>query len=146
MALLELHGVAVSIDGTPIVHDASLSLAEREVLAIQGASGCGKTTLLRAIAGLEPEVSGSMSYAGADLTSVPPERRNIGFVFQEGALFPHLNVGRNLGFGLRHLDAEARQAKIDELLALVRLEGLTDRYPHQLSGGQRQRVAESVRI
>jgi iron(III) transport system ATP-binding protein len=141
MALLELINLAVRIDGTPIVHDASLTLQERDVVAIQGASGCGKTTLLRAIAGLEPEVTGTMRYTGQDLIAVAPEHRNIGFVFQEGALFPHLSVAKNLGFGLRHLEPDPRRARIDELLALVRLEGLGERLPHQLSGGQRQRVA-----
>lgn len=141
MALLELHRVAVCIDGSPIVHDVSLDLAERETLAIQGPSGCGKTTLLRAIAGLEPEVTGTMTYGGRDLVRLPAERRNLGFVFQEGALFPHLSVGKNVGFGLRGLAADARRARVEELLDLVRLGGLADRLPHQLSGGQRQRVA-----
>ncbi len=118
-----------------------MTLEEREVVAIQGPSGCGKTTLLRGIAGLEPEVVGTMRYQGRDLIAAAPEHRNIGFVFQEGALFPHLSVTKNLSFGLRHLEAEARQARVDELLALVRLDDLGSRLPHQLSGGQRQRAA-----
>ncbi len=141
MPLLELESVAVRIAGHPIVHDAALTVDEREVLAIQGPSGCGKTTLLRAIAGLEPETSGTLTYDGSDLGAVPAERRNLGFVFQEGALFPHLTVAKNVGFGLRDLDRDARAARVAELLDLVRLDGLGDRLPHQLSGGQRQRVA-----
>jgi putative spermidine/putrescine transport system ATP-binding protein len=106
-----------------------------------GPSGCGKTTLLRIIAGLEtPDAGGRVFFGGEDVTPLPIERRNVGMVFQSYALFPNMSVAENVGYGLR-IRGELTQAKIDELLALVKLEGLGSRRVDQLSGGQRQRVA-----
>ena len=126
-----------------VVRDLSLAVAEGEILALLGSSGCGKTTTLRLIAGLERvdggciEIDGEL-VAGAGL-HLPPEKRRIGMVFQDYALFPHLSVGRNVGFGLgRGADAAYR---IDEALDLVGLSGFADRMPQELSGGQQQRVA-----
>jgi iron(III) transport system ATP-binding protein len=130
---------------TPVVRALSLSLARGEIGCLLGGSGCGKTTVLRAIAGFEPVQQGSIRIedelvSSAD-TLLAPERRRIGMVFQDYALFPHLNVARNVGFGLHGLDRPAWRARVDEMLALVGLEDMAERYPHALSGGQQQRVA-----
>ncbi|MBX9960887.1 MAG: ABC transporter ATP-binding protein [Burkholderiaceae bacterium] len=127
------------------VADVSLSLRAGEIGVLIGPSGCGKTTLLRAVAGLEPVSSGEIRLAGqvvsrADLQT-PPEERRIGMVFQDYALFPHLDVGRNVGFGIAHLPPAQREARVREVLGLVGLQGSEARYPHELSGGQQQRVA-----
>jgi molybdate transport system ATP-binding protein len=112
-----------------------------------GPSGCGKTTVLRALAGLERPEHGSITFAGETWldaergTNRMPQQRDVGFLFQEYALFPHLNVAANVGFGLRTLPPGERRRRIDELLGLFELGGLAERYPQQLSGGQRQRVA-----
>lgn len=129
------------------VQAVSLSLARGEIGVLIGPSGCGKTSLLRAIAGLEPLFSGRIrleSQALADANSgmhCPAEDRRVGLVFQDFALFPHLSVAANIAFGLRQLQAGARLARIEEMLALVGLEHAARRMPHQLSGGQQQRVA-----
>jgi len=127
------------------VDGVSFGLAAGEIGVLIGPSGCGKTTLLRAVAGLERATSGKIALQGetvsGDSTHVPPEQRRIGMVFQDYALFPHLNVERNVAFGIKHLDAKARLARVREVLALVGLDGMQGRYPHELSGGQQQRVA-----
>jgi sulfate transport system ATP-binding protein len=127
--------------------DVSLQVAPGEFVALLGPSGSGKTSLLRAIAGLESPASGRIAIAGKDMTTTPPQQRGIGFVFQQYALFRHMSVADNIGFGLmvrprarRPAPAEIAQ-RVAELLELVQLPGLGDRYPGQLSGGQRQRVA-----
>ncbi|OQA47630.1 MAG: Sulfate/thiosulfate import ATP-binding protein CysA [Chloroflexi bacterium ADurb.Bin325] len=129
----------------PVVHDISFEVAEGEILALVGPSGCGKTTTLRLIAGLERPDSGVIRLGGrvvaSDTIQVPPERRDVGMVFQDHALFPHLSVFDNVAFGLRGLSRSARRARVAELLELVGLRGLAARYPHALSGGERQRVA-----
>jgi iron(III) transport system ATP-binding protein len=143
--LLQLSNVSFAHGPQPVVQDVHLGLAAREVLVIVGASGSGKTTLLRLIAGLERPASGSITLGGTVLsdpgTFVPPEQRPIGMVFQGLALFPHLTVAKNVGFGLRHLPREEREQRVADELRSVGLEGLGGRYPHQLSGGQQQRVA-----
>ena len=120
-------------------------LKTNEIVCLLGASGCGKTTLLKAIAGLLPLESGDITVNGRTIvdrhTWLPPEKRNIGMIFQDYALFPHLTVAENIAFGLRDWDRAKVAAKIREMLALVHLGGLDGRYPHQLSGGQQQRVA-----
>ena len=129
----------------PAVEGASLGLRAGDIGVLIGPSGCGKTTLLRAVAGLE-RVSAGEIRLGDELVSgarrhVAPEARRIGMVFQDYALFPHLDVGRNVGFGLKHLAPAARDKRVAEVLALVDLAGSERRYPHELSGGQQQRVA-----
>ena len=138
---VSLVSVTRRIGGRAIVNDVTLEVRERELLTLVGPSGCGKSTLLRLIAGLERPTSGAVALGGLDVTGVAPERRRIGLVLQEHALFPHLTVGRNVAFGLRRLDRRRRAERIDEMLELVRLPGTSRRYPHELSGGEQQRVA-----
>ena len=129
----------------PAVHGATLSLQAGEIGVLIGPSGCGKTTLLRAVAGLERACAGTIALDGQAVSGahlhLPPEQRRIGMVFQDYALFPHLDVGRNVGFGLRGLPAPERARRVAEVLALVDLPGSERRFPHELSGGQQQRVA-----
>jgi iron(III) transport system ATP-binding protein len=126
------------------VNRLSLDVLSGEVVALLGPSGSGKSTVLRLIAGFERPDDGAISIAGRLVASrtvhVPPERRGVGMVFQDYALFPHLTVAQNVAFGLR-CDPSARAARVTELLGLVGLSGLEARYPHELSGGQQQRVA-----
>ena len=125
------------------VREVSLEILPGEFFSLLGPSGCGKTTTLRMIAGFERPDEGRVLLGGSDVTQTPPHRRPVNTVFQSYALFPHLNVADNVGFGLRfsNLDKAAKRRKIAEALALVRLEGFERRKPHQLSGGQQQRVA-----
>ena len=127
------------------VQGASLALNAGDIGVLIGPSGCGKTTLLRAVAGLEHVSSGEIRLASELVSSarvdVPPEQRRIGMVFQDYALFPHLDVARNVGFGLRHVNAADRASRVAQVLALVDLAGSEQRFPHELSGGQQQRVA-----
>ncbi|MBD2312226.1 ABC transporter ATP-binding protein [Desertifilum sp. FACHB-1129] len=132
----------------PAIAQVSLSLQQGEILSLLGPSGCGKTTLLRLVAGFEKPQQGSIEIAGQPVAGngiwVPPEKRDVGIVFQDYALFPHLSVGDNIAFGLQQsksISKDSIQKRIQEALALVRLEGLQKRYPHELSGGQQQRVA-----
>lgn len=128
-----------------VVRDVSFGLHAGDIGVLIGPSGCGKTTLLRAVAGLEPVSKGTVRLGGqivsSDTVNVAPELRQIGMVFQDYALFPHLNVGRNVGFGIDHLPRHERAQRVAEVLALVGLEGHEQRFPHELSGGQQQRVA-----
>jgi thiamine transport system ATP-binding protein len=139
--MLELKDVSVSYDRTPAVRDASLELPDGQVLAVLGPSGCGKSTLLRAVAGLEPLVAGTISWDGSDLERVPTHKRGFALMFQDGQLFNHLTVARNIGYALRLRRSSGIAARVEELLALVGLEGYADRLPATLSGGERQRVA-----
>jgi iron(III) transport system ATP-binding protein len=115
------------------------------IACLLGASGCGKTTVLRCIAGFEPVLGGTVAIDGSVLSapglSLPPERRRIGVVFQDYALFPHLTVAGNIAFGLRHATTAERDARVTDLLEVVGLVGLGEKYPQELSGGQQQRVA-----
>jgi iron(III) transport system ATP-binding protein len=128
-----------------VVERLSLALSRGAIGCLLGASGCGKTTVLRAIAGFEPLLGGGIELDGETVAgagrNLPPERRRVGVMFQDYALFPHLDVAANIGFGLRGLSRAARHARIDELLALVGLAGEGGAFPHELSGGQQQRVA-----
>ncbi|WP_333905810.1 ABC transporter ATP-binding protein [Delftia acidovorans] len=129
----------------PAVQGVTLNLAAGDIGVLIGPSGCGKTTLLRAVAGLEPVSGGEIRIDGqlvgsADF-SLPPEQRRIGMVFQDYALFPHLNVGRNVAFGIHHLPKARQAERVAEVLELVGLAGSAQRFPHELSGGQQQRVA-----
>jgi iron(III) transport system ATP-binding protein len=127
------------------VSDISFEMKNGEILALVGPSGCGKTTTLRLIAGLDRPDSGLIQLEGRVLTSetefVPPERRGVGMIFQEHALFPHLTVFENVAFGLLGQKPTEVRAKVKELLRMVEMEPLANRYPHQLSGGERQRAA-----
>jgi thiamine transport system ATP-binding protein len=141
--LLVLDDVAIAYDGVPAVAGVSLALDEGEVLAVLGPSGCGKSTLLRAIAGLEPLRGGRVLAGGADQARVPTHRRGFALMFQDGQLFDHLTVARNVGYPLRLRRvgrAEVRR-RVGELLDLVGLGSYADRLPGTLSGGERQRVA-----
>jgi spermidine/putrescine ABC transporter ATP-binding subunit len=140
---LSLQGVTLSFGGAQAVDDLTLAVAEGEFLTLLGPSGCGKSTTLRIIAGYAVPDSGDVFVRGKRITHLSPQRRNIGMVFQNYALFPHLTVARNIGFALsvRRETARAVERRVKEMLRLVRLEGFDDRLPSQLSGGQQQRVA-----
>jgi thiamine transport system ATP-binding protein len=139
--MLSLRDVSVSYDGVPAVEDVSFDLPDGLVMAVLGPSGSGKSTVLRAIAGLEPLTRGTISWDGADLAGTPTHKRGFALMFQDGQLFPHLTVARNIGYALRLRRARNTGARVEELLALVGLEGYADRLPATLSGGERQRVA-----
>ncbi|MFK7917676.1 MAG: ABC transporter ATP-binding protein [Ilumatobacter sp.] len=150
LAAVAVDGVSVSYDGvTPAVNNVSLDIEAGSIMALLGPSGCGKTSLLRAIAGLERPLAGSIAIADRVVSSpstwIKPERRSVGMVFQDGALFPHLSVADNISFGLNasHIkqNKTQRAKRVDELLELVDLGGLGERLPETLSGGQQQRVA-----
>jgi len=141
---LEIRGVRKSFDGTPVLTGIDLSVPTGGIAAVLGPSGCGKTTLLRVVAGFERPDQGTVALddqvvAGPG-SHLPPERRGVGIVPQEGALFPHLDVAANVGFGLRRRDP-GRAARVAQVLELVGLPGFDHRRPAELSGGQQQRVA-----
>jgi ABC-type Fe3+/spermidine/putrescine transport system ATPase subunit len=142
-AELELTGVSRFFDGVPAVADCNLTISRGEIVALLGPSGCGKSTLLNLIAGFERPDAGMIRLRGQALHDVPPHRRNVAMVFQHYALFPHLTVARNIAYGLdaRRVDRSTSGQRVSEMLALLKLDGLAQRYPAQLSGGQRQRVA-----
>jgi iron(III) transport system ATP-binding protein len=143
--VLELDGVTKRFGAEAAVEDLSLSVEDGELLTFLGPSGCGKTTTLRLIAGLTEPSEGTVSIAGevvaGDGTFVAPEDRDVGLVFQDFALFPHLDVAENIGFGIADWDSADRTERVDDLLELVGLEDHRDKMPTQLSGGQQQRVA-----
>jgi thiamine transport system ATP-binding protein len=141
--MLQLENVTVRYDGVPAVVEVSLDLADGEVLAVLGPSGCGKSTLLRAVAGLETPSAGAIRWDGRDLAGVATHRRGFALMFQDGQLFNHLTVARNVGYALRIRRTRAPEVarRVEELLALVGLEGYGGRLPATLSGGERQRVA-----
>ena len=139
--MLTLDHLSVAYDGAPAVVDASLELEDGRVLAVLGPSGSGKSTLLRAVAGLEPAVSGRVCWDGADLAGVPTHKRGFALMFQDGQLFNHLTVARNVGYALRLRRTPRAAERVAELLDLVGLAGYADRLPATLSGGERQRVA-----
>lgn len=151
-----IHSLALSLDNLhvsygegrhaqAVLNGFDLRLQQGELASLLGASGSGKTTVLRAIAGFERLSQGSIHIAGRCVASpqhhLPPEQRRVGMVFQDYALFPHLNVAQNIAFGLRRQSRQQQQARVHELLTLIELEGIGERYPHALSGGQQQRVA-----
>ena len=142
MKALEVVDVHFSYGSTAVLHGVSLTVPEHSITAVLGSSGSGKTTLLRVLAGFERAGAGQVLLAGNVMDSgglhLPPEKRGLGYVAQEGALFPHLSVARNVAFALR---GHRHGQRVDELLAMVGLDGLGARYPHELSGGQQQRVA-----
>jgi iron(III) transport system ATP-binding protein len=149
MSAVDLTGIRKAFDGNVVVEDFALHVAERELVSLLGASGCGKTTVLRLLAGLEEPDAGRIAVGGrvvcdaANGTWVPAERRRIGMVFQSYAVWPHMTVFENAAYPLRvrKVPAAERRARTMEILELVGLDGLEKRKPAQLSGGQQQRVA-----
>ncbi|WP_333826322.1 ABC transporter ATP-binding protein [Pararhodobacter sp.] len=142
-AFIEIDGVSKNFGSFPAVRDVSLTIARGECFALLGASGCGKTTLLRMLAGFESTSAGSIRIDGLDMAGVPPWNRPVHMMFQSYALFPHMSVARNVGYGLQHerMSRAQRSARVAEMLDLVQMTGFEDRKPHQISGGQRQRIA-----
>ncbi|MDF3056026.1 MAG: spermidine/putrescine transporter ATPase [Rariglobus sp.] len=141
--MIEIQGVTKRFGEFTAVNDVSLHIKAGEFITLLGPSGCGKTTLLRMLSGFETPDAGLIRIAGEDVTRLAPYRRNVNQVFQSYALFPHMTVRENIGFGLRMQKVAAAESarRIDEVVALVALQGFEDRKPGQLSGGQRQRVA-----
>lgn len=144
-AVIEVERIRHAFGRHAVVKGLSFALARGSIACLLGPSGCGKTTVLRAIAGFEPLQDGRIVLDGRTVSSlalqVPPEQRRIGMVFQDYALFPHLDVAANVGFGLTRAGRAERAARVEEVLQLVGLAGLDRKYPHELSGGQQQRVA-----
>jgi iron(III) transport system ATP-binding protein len=142
---LLLSGVSHRFGGLEVLRNVDVAVAPGEIVCLLGPSGCGKTTTLRIAAGLEPLQHGTVSIAGHEVgvpgREIPPEKRRVGLMFQDYALFPHLSVADNVAFGLRSLNARERQRRAHELLERVGLAGRADDFPHVLSGGEQQRVA-----
>lgn len=143
--LLQLKQISISYTAHSVIQQVDLMLEEGEIGCLLGSSGCGKTTLLRAIAGFEQPQQGEILLRNKTVHGkarhVPPDKRNIGMVFQDFALFPHLSVEKNIAFGLLKLNKTEKKLRIAELLKMVNLPNIADKYPHQLSGGQQQRIA-----
>ncbi|HTN97204.1 MAG TPA: ATP-binding cassette domain-containing protein, partial [Nordella sp.] len=143
MARIEFEHVRKSYGDTPVLHDVTLTIESGELCVFVGPSGCGKSTLLRLVAGLETLSAGEIRLDGRRANDLPPPERNVALVFQTYALFPHMTVAQNMGFGLkiRGVAGAVRAAKIVQVAKPLQLDGLLERRPAQLSGGQRQRVA-----
>ena len=143
MGALTFTGVRKTFGRNVALESLDLEVADGELISLLGPSGCGKTTALRVAAGFENADTGTVSVAGADITNMPPHKRNMGMVFQSYSLFPNLTVALNVDYGLRtrRIERSERKRRVAEVLELVELGRLADRYPHQLSGGQQQRVA-----
>ncbi|WNC67979.1 ABC transporter ATP-binding protein [Thalassotalea nanhaiensis] len=150
MSLLEINNLTCRYEQNTILNDLSLTVSDGEIMCLLGPSGCGKTTLLKAIAGLITTASGEIKLKNRLLLAgkatgkninVDANKRDLGMIFQDYALFPHLTISANIAFGIADLSKTQQKRKIDELLELVSLEGLDARYPHELSGGQQQRVS-----
>ena len=142
---LELNSLAFAYGQQSVLSNINLSVKTGQIGCLLGPSGCGKSTLLRLIAGFEQPLSGEIhivnkKVASPDL-SISPQNREVGMLFQDLALFPHLTVSQNIAFGLHQLNKTQQQQRVNDLLTLCRLSGFQARYPHQLSGGQCQRVA-----
>ena len=143
MAFLTLTSIEKSFGAVKVVHDFDMSIDKGEFVSFLGPSGCGKTTILRMVAGFETPSGGTITIDGKDQSRLKPNQRNIGMVFQAYALFPNMNVFDNVAFGLKVAGKprDEIQARVTEMLKLIHLEHLADRYPYQMSGGQQQRVA-----
>ena len=143
--LLEVNNLSCGYGGDSVVKDVSFALSHGDIGCLLGPSGCGKSTILRALAGFLPISRGEIRLQSQAISlpgrALQPEKRKIGMVFQDYALFPHLSIADNVGFGLKSLSKAERRQKVMELLNLVHLQDLADNYPHELSGGQQQRVA-----
>jgi ABC-type Fe3+/spermidine/putrescine transport system ATPase subunit len=140
---LEIDRLEVSYGAVRVLHGVSLDIAPGEFVALLGSSGCGKTTLLRAISGFVPVAAGAIRADGVDITHAPPDRRGMAMVFQSYALWPHMTAAQNIGYGLRvrRWPREKIRARVEQMLAMLKLDGLGERPVTRLSGGQRQRVA-----
>ena len=145
MNALDINNLSYRYETSDVLSNLNLHIEEGEIVCLLGRSGCGKTTLLKAISGLIQPTAGSIALRGHNVSDVesvtPPEQRGIGMIFQDYALFPHLTVAENIAFGLRNLTRTDSNLRVSEMLELVNLHGLDRRYPHELSGGQQQRVA-----
>jgi len=143
MAFLDIKGLTKTFGAHTAVHTVDLAIEAGEFVSFLGPSGCGKTTILRMIAGFETPSAGVIRVAGKDVTPLPPNQRKIGMVFQAYALFPNMTVAENVGFGLKVAKRPAAEikARVEEMLGLIKMPHLADRYPFQMSGGQQQRVA-----
>ena len=143
--LLEVNNLSCGYGGDSVVQDVSFALSHGDIGCLLGPSGCGKSTILRALAGFLPLNGGEICLQSQQISlpgrTLAPEKRRIGMVFQDYALFPHLTIADNVGFGLRGMDKTEKRQKVTELLRVVHLQDLADSYPHELSGGQQQRVA-----
>src|SRR5215472_3593399 len=141
--LLRIEDLSKRFGAATAIDRLSLDVHDGEFFALLGPSGCGKTTLLRLIAGFEHPDAGRILLDGVDLAAVPPHRRPLNMMFQSHALFPHLDIEANVGFGLKHEGLAKRDIaeRVADMLAMVKLEGLSRRKPHELTGGQQQRVA-----
>jgi iron(III) transport system ATP-binding protein len=146
--LLTLNNIHCALGGQSILRGLGFSLDDGEIACLLGPSGCGKTTALRAIAGFIDPQTGDVALAGRSISQpgsvVPPERRGIGMVFQDYALFPHLSVADNISFGLARATADEKTAVVREMLELVGLSDKAQAYPHELSGGQQQLAKVSI--
>ncbi|MDG6300999.1 ABC transporter ATP-binding protein [Glaesserella parasuis] len=141
MKLLDIQNLSCQFDDNVVLKSLDLAVGENEIVCLLGASGCGKTTLLKAIAGLLPISEGKIFLAGEDLQKKPIEQRQIGLIFQDYALFPHLTVAQNIQFGLCKMCKSDQHCCTQQMLSVVKLQGFEGRFPHELSGGQQQRVA-----
>ncbi|QSP96277.1 ABC transporter ATP-binding protein [Marinobacter salinisoli] len=143
--LLEVNNLSCGYGGDSVIRDISFALSHGDIGCLLGPSGCGKSTILRALAGFLSPNTGEIRLQSQAISlpgrTLPPEKRKIGMVFQDYALFPHLTIADNVGFGLKDLAKSEKRQKVMELLKLVHLQDLADNYPHELSGGQQQRVA-----
>ncbi|MFT4529791.1 MAG: putrescine transport system ATP-binding protein [Gammaproteobacteria bacterium] len=141
--IVRIEKLTKKFDDTYAVDEISLDIHRGEFFSLLGASGCGKTTLLRILAGFETPTSGRIIIDGQDMTNVPPYKRPVNMMFQSYALFPHMNIAQNIAYGLKQevISSTERRERVAEMMALVQIEKLATRKPHQLSGGQRQRVA-----
>ncbi|NDH54730.1 MAG: ABC transporter ATP-binding protein [Betaproteobacteria bacterium] len=143
MSAISIHAVRKEFKGHQALQSIDLEVKDQEFCVLLGPSGCGKTTLMRIIAGLETETSGDVHIGGKRMNALPPRERNIAMVFQNYAVFPHMTIGENIGFGLseRRIDKATISKRVKELLDMVQLSTVEHRYPPELSGGQQQRIA-----
>ncbi len=141
--MIKIENLTFRYDKEAILDNFNLDISKGECVGIKGKSGSGKTTLLRLIAGLEEVQTGKIYIDNKDITNVPAYKRNVGFIFQNFALFPHLSVKKNILFGVKHLSNQEKEDKLAELTSLFEINNYLDRYPHEISQGQRQRVAVS---
>ena len=139
--LLVMKGLSLKFGQVKVLDNLNLTLFEGQILGLLGGSGCGKTTLLRSISGFQPELQGKIYLNGEDLSRKAICERDLGFVFQDLSLFPHMTVEENINFGLHRVSLDFRQERVRELLKAFSLGQLGHRFPHELSGGQQQRVA-----